>query len=111
MSTDTLGNKKGAIKETFYGLASLIAAFISIFFLAGSFVITVMDISPATFVNMNILSYLVYCSSAPLAVGLGVWGITRKHDSRILSVTAIGLTVVPFLVLFWQFVTSLIRYN
>lgn len=98
-------------RKTYFGFASLIIAMISVLFLTGSFAITVMDISPATFFNLNNLTYLVYCISTPLAFGLGVWGFTRKKDSTILSVVAMGLVGVPFLVLFWQFVNALIRYN
>jgi len=84
---------------------------ISVLFLTASFAITMIDISPAIFFNLNNLTYLVYCRSTPVALGLGVWGFTRKNDSMILSVIAVGLVGLPFLFLFWQFVTALIRYN
>jgi|SRR5688572_5324005 len=98
-------------RKTYFGFSSLIIAMISVLFLAGSFVITMIDISPSTFFNLNNLAYLVYCISTPLAFGLGVWGFTRKNDSTILSVTAMVLVGLPFLVLFWQFVSSFLRYN
>ena len=98
-------------RKTYFGLGALIVAIISVFFLAGSYVITRMAISPATFSNLNNIIYLVYCCSTPLAFGLGAWGFTRKNDSLVLSVTAIGLVSVPFLVLFWQFAVSLSQSN
>jgi len=111
MSTDNLSNKKRTARKTFYGFASLIIAMISVLFLTASFAITMIDISPAIFFNLNNLTYLVYCSSTPLALGLGVWGFTRKNDSTLLSVVAMGLVGLPFLFLFWRFINALIRYN
>jgi hypothetical protein len=97
--------------RTYFGIASLIIAVVSILFLAGSFAITMLDISPAQFASLNNVAYLVYCNSTALAMALGVWGLTRKNDFTILSIIALGMVGLPFLFLFWQFVTALIRYN
>jgi ABC-type tungstate transport system substrate-binding protein len=97
--------------KTYFGLASLIVAIVSAGFLAGSYAITMIDISARTFARLNSAIYVVYCIATPLAVALGAWSFRKKNDLRVLSVLAFGLTVLPFLVLFWQFVVALIRYN
>jgi hypothetical protein len=98
-------------RKTYFGLASLIVAIISVAFLAGSYAITMMDVSAGTFARLNSAIYIVYCIATPLAVGLGAWSFRKRNDIRVLSLIAFGLTVLPFLVLFWQFVVALIRYN
>jgi hypothetical protein len=97
--------------KTHFGLGALIVAIISDLFLIASFVITVLDISPATFFTLNNIVYLVYCVSAPLSLALGAWSFRRRNDATVLSVFAFGLVALPFLALFWQFLIALARYN
>ncbi len=75
-------------------------------FLAGSFAITMIHISPATFFRLNNLTYLVYCITTPLAFTLGALSFTKKNDSIMLSVIAMGIVTLPFLFFFTQLVSS-----
>jgi hypothetical protein len=105
MQNDTSSTKKAAHKKTFYGLATLIAAFISVLFLGGFFAITMLDITPRTFSMLNNLLGLIMCVFAPLTLLLGVLAFTRKNDSRVLSGIGMGLVTVPYVILFGQFVS------
>ena len=95
------------VKRTHFGIAALASAVVSILFLAAYFAIAVMDITPATFFKLNNLTALVYCLSTPIALVLGMISITRKNDSISLGWSAMGLVGVPFLVIFWQFLSFL----
>lgn len=99
-------NQRMKNRKTFYGLASLIAAMISVGFLAAFLGITVLDITPSAFFMLNNLLGLIMCGFAPLAILLGIFAFTRKNDSWVLSGIGMGLVGVPFLVLFGQFVVN-----
>ena len=106
MINQTSPRKKATPRKTFYGLASLIAAIISVMFLGAFFGISQLNISPATFSVLNNLLGMIMCVIAPIAMALGAFAFTRKNDSRILSGIGMGIVGIPFLVLFGQFVSA-----
>ncbi len=94
-------------KRSLFGLVALIVAIISVIFLGVFFGVSQLNITPATFSTLNKLTALIYCVTAPIAFILGIAGY--RADSKKLSLIAMGLVGVPFLILFGQFVWSLLR--
>ena len=97
--------------RTYFGIIALIVAVLSVFALAANIGSSYLRISPGTFSQINNVTALFYCSLTPLAFILGVVGSRKKSDSKSLSIAAIGISLVPYLVLFVKFVYSLIFYN
>ena len=93
-------------KKTHFGFTALFLGVISILLLGIRFAVAYMRISPELFGRMNQFTTLFFCILTPLAFALGVWGHTRKNDSKAHARIAIGLTTLPFLVLFVQFALS-----
>jgi hypothetical protein len=104
-------NMQASPQKSYFGLSALVIAFISDIFLLASFVITVMDITPAQFFTLNNITNLVYCFTAPLALGLGAWSFRRRNDTTGFSVLAMLLVFLPFAVLLWNFVNALFLSN
>ena len=98
-------------KRTYFGLAALLTSILSGLFLLSNFGVAYLSITPYTFSQLNNLTALIYCIFTPLAFVLGIIGHTRRNDSRILSRIAISFAVIPFLIMFVQFVYSLAKYN
>jgi hypothetical protein len=101
--------EKRAQRKTFFGLAALVTAIVSLIFLAAFFGVSQLNITPATFSRLNNLTASVSCLAAPLALLLGVAGYTRANDSKRLSLLAMSLVGLPYLVLFVQFIASFSR--
>jgi len=96
-------------KRSFFGLAALILAIISAVFLGANFEVSQLNITPSTFNRWNNLTAFVYCLTVPIAFILGVLGLRKKNDSKGYSLIAMGLTGVPFLIIFTQFIWSFLR--
>ncbi|MBK9209340.1 MAG: hypothetical protein IPL71_13975 [Anaerolineales bacterium] len=97
--------------RTYFGIIALIVAVLSVFALAANIGSSYLRISPGTFSQINNITALFYCSLTPLAFILGVVGSRKKSDSKPLSIAAMVVSLVPYLVLFVKFVYSLIFYN
>ena len=108
MQNPTSPRKNAAPKKTFFGLASLISAIVSVLFLGAFFGVSQLNISPATFSLLNNVLGMIMCVCAPLAMGLGAFALTRKNDSRVLSGISLGIVGVPYLILFGQFVSAVL---
>lgn len=67
--------------------------------LGAHFGVAYLNISPALFSRLNILTTLFFCILSPLTVLLGIVGHVRKSDSKPLSRTALVLGLVPFFIL------------
>jgi uncharacterized membrane protein YhaH (DUF805 family) len=96
-------------RKTYFGFTALITGIFSGLFLLSNFAVAYLDISRKTFNQLNNLTALFFCILTPLAFVLGVVGHTRKNDSKNLSRIAIVLVVIPFLIIFAQFVYSFIK--
>jgi len=99
------------VKKTYFGISSLIVAVMSAFILGMFFIITTLNISPSIFFKWNNIIGLLYCLFTPTAFFLGILGLAGKNDSKTLSGIAMSLSGLPFIILFWQFVVSLIESN
>ena len=97
------------VRKTYFGIAALITGILSSLFLLSNFAVANLNISPETFGQLNNLTALFFCILTPLTFVLGVIGHTRKNDSKNLSRAAIALAVIPFLIIFAQFVYSFIK--
>jgi len=60
---------------------------------------------------LNNITVLTACILAPLAVLLGVIGLFKSNDSKLLSAIALALFGTPFLILAVQMLFSLIKVN
>jgi len=98
-------------KNTYFGIASLIASILSVSFLGANIGVSQLNISPETFSFLNNITVLTACVLAPLAVLLGVIGLFKRNDSKPLSVTALALVGAPFLILFVQMIVSIVKSN
>jgi hypothetical protein len=96
-------------KKTYFGVTALITGIFSGLFLLSNYTVANLNISPNTFDRLNNLTALFFCILTQLTFVLGVVGYTRKKDSRTLSVIAIVLVVIPFSIIFGQFVYSFIK--
>ena len=97
--------------RTYFGIAAMIVGALSVFALAANIGSSYLRVSPSTFSQLNNITALFYCSLTPLAFILGVAGYRKKSDSKPLSIAAMVVSLVPYLVLFVKFVYSLILYN
>lgn len=109
MSIGQISKSVNPVKKTYFGLAAFLTAVISCLFLGAHFGVAYLDISPHTFAQLNTITTLVFCILTPLAFALGAWGITRKDDSMQLSVIAIVLVTIPFLILLAQFIDAMMQ--
>jgi ABC-type thiamin/hydroxymethylpyrimidine transport system permease subunit len=98
-----------AAKKTYFGLTSLVIGILSGLSLAANFIVANLNITSGTFSQLNNLTALFFCILTPLAFVLGVLGYTRKNDSKILSLIAIVLVTVPFLIMFAQLINYFIN--
>jgi hypothetical protein len=96
-------------KKTYFGITALITGILSGLSLLSNFAVANMDITPGTFSQLNYLTALFFCILTPLAFALGALGYTRKNDSKALSLIAIALVTVPFLIMFAQFILYFIK--
>ncbi len=94
-------------KKTYFGFAALITGIFASLALGANVGSSQLNISPETFSILNNITALSFCIITPLTFILGVLGYTRKNDSRSLSVIAIILGLIPFLVVLSQLVYSL----
>ena len=99
------------VKNTYFGIASLLTAFLSVLSLGANFGVSQLNISPETFNSLNNITVLAACVLAPLAVLLGMVGLFKRNDSKPLSVTALALVGAPFLILFVQMIFSIAISN
>jgi hypothetical protein len=90
-------------KSSYFGLASLVFAAVSVIFLAIFFAVSQMNIPPALFNEWNQTSASISCISAPLAILLAVIGLQGSSTSKLTSSLSIFLVSAPFLVLMGQF--------
>jgi len=95
-------------RKTYFGISALIIGILAVLSLFSNFGAAYLRISPETFGQLNNLTALLYCGLTQLAFVLGLIGHTRKNDSKSLSLTAIVLVVISFLVMFAQFAISFI---
>ncbi|MCC7117641.1 MAG: hypothetical protein IT310_03870 [Anaerolineales bacterium] len=96
-------------KKTRYGSAALISAVVSLVFLALYFGISALNLHPATFSFWNNLITLGYCLTAPVTLALSILAWRSKNDMRKSAGAALALMLVPFLILFVNFILSFIR--
>jgi len=96
-------------KKTYFGIIALITSIISGLSLLSNFAVANLNITPGTFSQLNNLTALFFCILTPIAFVLGVLGYTRKNDSKILSLIAIVLVTVPFLIMFAQLILYFIK--
>lgn len=99
------------MRKSYFGIASLIVAALSVLFLGGNFGVSQLNITPQTFSTWNNITALAACSLAPLAILLGILGLIGKNDSKLLSGIALVLVSTPFLILAIQLISSLMRSN
>lgn len=86
-------------RKTYFGLAALVTGVISLLLLGAHFGVAYLNISPALFSRLNILTTLFFCILSPLTVILGIVGHLGKNDSKPFSRTALVLGLVPFFIL------------
>jgi hypothetical protein len=96
-------------KKTYFGIIALITSVISGLSLLSNFAVANLNITPGTFSQLNNLTALFFCILTPIAFVLGILGYTRKNDSKILSLIAIVLVTVPFLIMFAQLILYFIK--
>ena len=89
----------------------MVLAVFSLGFLGAYFGVSQLDISPEVFSLWNNITALVSCSTAPIAWILGILALRSTNDSKPLGGSAIVLTGVPYLILFTEFIFSLIQSN
>lgn len=68
-----------------------------------------LNITPETFNFWNNVTVSAYCITVPIALTLGFLGTLRAHDSKGLSIAALVIAGIPFLVIFVQLVASFFR--
>lgn len=99
------------IKKSYFGLAALLTGIFAILALGANFGVAFLNITPALFGRLNVVTALFYCVLTPLAFTLGFVGMIFKNDSKILSAIAMTAVTIPFLIIFIQFVLSILRNN
>jgi hypothetical protein len=95
-------------RSSYYGIASLLFAFISVIFLGVYFAVSQLNISPQLFNEWNRTSLSISCIFAPMTWAMGYLGWQGSNTSKILSSFSILMVGAPFLILFGQFVYYLI---
>jgi hypothetical protein len=109
MPTKQITPPDKSAQKTYFGIVALITSVLSTLSLLANYTVANMNISADTFSKLNNLTALLICIFTPLAFALGVLGYTRKNDSKKLSLIAIILVTVPFLIIFTQFVYYLMK--
>jgi hypothetical protein len=104
-----MDTKTPPAKKTYFGITALITSILSGLSLLSNFAVANLNIAPDTFSQLNYLTALFFCILTPLTFVLGVLGYTRKNDSKVLSLIAIVLVTVPFLIMFAQFILDFIK--
>jgi hypothetical protein len=99
------------MKNSYFGLAALIVAILSVLSLGANIGVSQLNITPETFYSLNTMTALAACSLAPLALLLGILGFIRNNDSKLLSGIALTLAGTPFLILFVQMIISIVKSN
>ena len=77
--------------------------------LLANYSVASLNIPQETFNRLNNLTTLSYCVLTQATIVLGVIGHTRKNDSKNLSRVGIVLALVPFLLIFGQFIYSFLE--
>ena len=103
---DDLGSES---RKTYFGIIALITGILSGLSLLSNFTVANLNITPNTFNQLNYITALFFCILTPLTFVLGVLGYTRKNNSKTLSLIAIVLVTVPFLIMFAQFILYFIK--
>ena len=96
-------------KKTYFGLIALITGIISGLSLLSNFAVANLNITPGIFGQLNNLTALFFCILTPLTFILGGLGYTRKNDLKNLSLIAIIVAAIPFLIMFAQFILYFIK--
>jgi hypothetical protein len=99
------------VRNSYFGIVSLVASILSVSFLGANFGASQLNISPETFSFLNNITVLSACVLAPLAVLLGMIGLFKSNDSKLLSGIALMVVGIPFLILFIQMAFSIARSN
>lgn len=93
-------------KTTYFGVAALVAGVLCALSLLSNYRISQLDISREAFAQLNNLTALFYCVLTQAALALGIFGLTRKNDSKRLAWAGIALAAIPFLFVFGRFLVS-----
>src|SRR5690349_4943635 len=99
-------NHKKEIEQTYFGRASMIAAFLSALFLAVFLEISQLHMDPQTFSFWNNITALIYCLLVPITLVLTVIAWRKPKDSSSLAGIAIAVVGIPFLILFVRFLSA-----
>jgi hypothetical protein len=104
-----MDTKTSPVRKTYFGVAALVFAILSVLSIAANYGVANLDIPPSVFNQLNQLTTLFFCGLTQLTLVLGVIGLMRKKDSKVLSGIAIILVMIPFLVIFSRLVMSFVR--
>ncbi len=104
-----MDTKASYVSNTYFGIAALVFAILSDLFIAANYAVAYLDLPSSVFNQLNQLTALFFCGLTQLTLVLGVIGLMRKKDSKILSGIAIILVTIPFLVIFSRLVMSFVR--
>ncbi len=96
-------------RKTYFGVAALMTGVLCLLSLLVNYGAAYLNISYEIFNQLNRLTTLFYCGLTQASFVLGVIGLTRKHDSKILSRIGIAFAMIPFLFTFAQFIYSIIK--
>ena len=99
MKTKMLNQLAG---KTYFGFAAFIVSILCVLSRLYHISVSYMNISMETFDKLNSLTALIYCILTPLAFSIGVYGFTRKNDSRAFSIVACVIVFIPFIISFVQ---------
>lgn len=98
-------------KRSYFGIAALVTGVFALLALGMNYAVAYLNIPPAVFSQLNILTALFYCVLTPLAFTFGFVGIIFKNDFKAVSWISMGVVTIPFLILSVQFVLALMRSN
>jgi heme/copper-type cytochrome/quinol oxidase subunit 2 len=93
-------------KRTYFGIASLLTAILSLIFLGLHYGVSQLRITPQDFFFWNVVTTFGYCITVPIAFILAYFAWRKIKDARPLAITAVIIISVPFLILFVIFVRS-----
>jgi hypothetical protein len=93
-------------KTTYFGAAALVTGVFCALSLLVNYSASQLNISQDVFNQINSLTALFYCVLTQAALALGIFGLTRKNDSKRLAWTGIALAVIPFLFVLGGFLAS-----
>jgi hypothetical protein len=96
-------------RKTYFGIAALIAGILCVLSRLTQISVANLNITLETFNQLNNLTALVYCLLTPTALVLAAIGFMRKNDSKPLSLIAIVLVLIPFLIVSAQLARSILR--